>query len=188
MNRSNERDTAGRLNVALSRGILVQSDDKPMLQQATVKAFWGEQMTEVEHFHQYGFTAVPKKPDSPTSRAEVIFAFQNGDRSHPFIVQTIDRRYRPKGREEGEVTLHDDQKQEVYITRKGIQINGGPSKLPVTITVGNAIFKVEDGKITAQVDQMFVVVKPNRIDLGKENAPDAVVTTAGPSTKVFAIV
>jgi phage gp45-like len=55
-----------------------------------------------------------------------------------------------------------------------------------TLAVGNASIVVQDGKITATVGGMKIILSASRVDLGGEGGP-AVVTTAGPSSKVFAV-
>lgn len=53
---------------------------------------------------------------------------------------------------------------------------------------GTTVLTLEAGKITADANGTKVVVKPGRVDLGQENAPFQVVTTAGPSSIVYAVV
>lgn len=54
---------------------------------------------------------------------------------------------------------------------------------------GKTVMTVEKDKVTVEVnDGLKTVIKPGRIDLGEEDAPFQVVTTGGPSTKVWAIV
>lgn len=60
---------------------------------------------------------------------------------------------------------------------------------PQTMVVKNATVKVEDGKITAEVDGMKIVITDKRINLGGDDGDTkAVLTVSGPSSKVFAIV
>lgn len=51
---------------------------------------------------------------------------------------------------------------------------------------GSTVVTIEKDKITLDASGLKVVVKPTRIDLGQEDAPNAVMTDAGPSTVVFA--
>jgi hypothetical protein len=89
---------------------------------------------------------------------------------------------------EGEVALYDDQGQKVHITRDGMMVDGGKSKKPVTVTVGNATAYVSDGLIKNKIGDVATYVQPKRVDLGKKNAPYAVMTSAGPSKRVFAVI
>lgn len=52
---------------------------------------------------------------------------------------------------------------------------------------GSTVVTVEKDKITLDASGLKVVVQPARIDLGQENAPNRVMTDAGASSKVFAI-
>lgn len=54
---------------------------------------------------------------------------------------------------------------------------------------GKTLLTIEKDKITAEVsDGLKTVIKPGRIDLGEENAPNRVMTDVGPSSKVWAII
>jgi hypothetical protein len=75
--------------------------------------------------------------------------------------------------------------------------SGGSAKSTITqeatkttIVRGKTTITIDDtgAKTTIDVDGTPVVVRKNRIDLGQEDAPNAVMTTAGASTKVFSVV
>lgn len=54
---------------------------------------------------------------------------------------------------------------------------------------GKTVVTIQKDKIVCEAsDGIKTVVKPGRIDLGQEDAPFQVVTTAGPSTKVWAVI
>lgn len=54
---------------------------------------------------------------------------------------------------------------------------------------GKTVVTVQKDKVTCEVsDGLKTVIQPGRIDLGEEDAPFQVVTTGGPSTKVWAII
>jgi len=61
-----------------------------------------------------------------------------------------------------------------------------------TITIspdeGKTFFSIKKDEIRMHANGIAVYVTPNRIDLGKKNAPHAVVTVDGPSEKVFAVI
>lgn len=185
--RSTLRDAARRAYVAISRATIRKANDKPLLQEVDVDLTHDEGKVSVERFQQYGFTAVPLPEDAKGGKAaEAIIAFINGNRAHGVVLAIDDRRYRIKGLKDGEVAIYDDQGQKVHITRDGIKVDGGDKKKPVTVVVGNATIKVEDGKITAKVAEMPIYIKPTRIDLAMEDAPFKIMTEGGPSPYVFA--
>jgi phage gp45-like len=157
-----------------------------MMQEVAVKVFHDEETQTLEHFHPYGFTAVPKPPDGK-KKAEGVVIFPNGSRSHGLVIVVGDRRYRLTQSKPGEVAIHDDQKQKVHLTRAGIVLDGGPSKLPVNVTVGNATLTVADGKITTTVDKLTIVLTAEKICLGSADASDAVMLQSGPSTKIYGV-
>lgn len=185
MFRSSKQDTSARAFQQLARATIVKANDGPQAQELHVEIMKGETKKEVEHWHPYGLSTVPLPP-SGNKRAEAVVAFLGGHRSHAVVLGTMDRRHRPKGMAEGEVQLHDDQGQKVHITRGGINITGTSAK-PVTVTAGNANIKIENGKVTASVGGLQIILTATRVDLGGPGGP-AVVTTGGPSSKVFAIV
>ena len=56
-----------------------------------------------------------------------------------------DRRYRPKGMKKGEVQVHDNQNQKVYLSDDGVVIES-PKKL--TLKVGSSTVTIDSGSIT----------------------------------------
>ncbi len=60
------------------------------------------------------------------------------------------------------------------------------NKIIISPDNGSTVLTVEKDKTTVDVGGMKVIVSKTRIDLGQENAPNAVMTDAGPSSVVFA--
>jgi phage baseplate assembly protein V len=184
--RSNTNDAARRSYIGISRGLLIKSNDDPKLQEANVQVLANEQHTGIERFQQYGVSSVPL-PGAGGKYPEAIIAYLGGNRSHPVILAVDDRRHRPKGLKPGESVLYDDQGQRIYVSRDGIKIDAGAAQKPLTITNGQLTVTFAKDKATVKVNNMMIVVKPDRIDLGADPAPSAVVTVDGPSSKVFAV-
>lgn len=176
-----------RAAMMLARVTIEKSDTTNVVHTVDVNAMFNEKHTSVEIMQGYGFTGVPLPPANG-KRAEAVVAYLNGDRSHPIVIAHDDRRFRPTGWQPGEVGNWDDQGQTVHLARGGIAINGGASKLPITIAVGNAVLTIADGKITAKVENMVIVLKAARIDLGQDPAPFRMMTEAGPSSKIWGVI
>jgi len=70
-----------------------------------------ETIEDGERIQQYGVSSVP------LPGAEAVVLFPGGDRSHPLIVAVDDRRYRPTGRPQGEVTIYTDEGDEIHLAR-----------------------------------------------------------------------
>jgi phage baseplate assembly protein V len=104
-----------------ARSTIDKADDSKKWQEVKHRVFQGEQADTIEHAHPYGFTAVPKPPDS-SGTAEAIVIYVGGDRSHGVAIVVGDRRYRLTNLVEGEMAIHDDQGQMVHIKRGGIDI------------------------------------------------------------------
>jgi phage gp45-like len=107
----------------MSRSVVEQVDDSKLWQEGTHSVFANEQQDTIEHVHPYGFTSVVQPPTGggvARKAAEAIFSFLGGGRSHGIAMLIGDRRYRLYGLANGEVSLHDDQGQQVHFKRNGI--------------------------------------------------------------------
>ena len=107
---------ARRLSNMIARGTVTLVDAATKMQSLQLRLLAGESKDKVEHFEPYGFTS------QPNPGAECLALFLDGDRSHGVVVCVADRRYRVKGLTTGEVILHDDQGQSVYLMRGGIRL------------------------------------------------------------------
>ena len=177
---------AGRILLSIARGTLTRANDATKMQTADVRLLHDEAMAGAERFQDYGFTSVPKPADG-SGTAEVVAVFVSGNRSHPIIVRIDDRRFRIKGLQPGESSQYDDQGQQIYISRSGIKILGGPCYLPVTVTVGNSTFVISNGTISATIgNNLMFQATSEFVDLGGLGGT-FVKTVAGTSTKVRAV-
>jgi phage baseplate assembly protein V len=184
--RGTVRDVATRVFLALTRGTATRADDSREMQTIDLRGLHNEALAGVERFQDYGFTSVPK-PEDGSGEAELIVAFIQGNRSHPIVIRVDDRRYRLKGLQPGESSQYDDQGQQVYVSRSGIQILGGASNLPVTVTVGNSTFVISNGTISATIGNNLMFQATNEfVDIGGTGG-SFVKTVAGTSTKVRAV-
>jgi phage baseplate assembly protein V len=172
--------------LALTRGTLTRADDTPQMQVVDLRGIHQEELGSVERFQDYGFTSVPK-PGDDSGEAELIIAFIQGNRSHPVVIRVDDRRYRLKGLQPGESTHYDDQGQQIYISRSGIQVLGGPNNLPVTVTVSNSTLVISNGTISATIGgNLMLQATAEFVDLGGLGG-SFVKTVEGTSTKVRAL-
>lgn len=89
-----------RLANMIVRGVVQLVDDSKKLQMLQIGGFEGGPLDEVENFQQYGFSS------SPLPGAEVVAICPNGDRAHPLVVASGDRRHRPTGKPGGHVCLY----------------------------------------------------------------------------------
>lgn len=136
-------DAARRAYLGITRGTIVSSDDKKKLQEVTIRDRFGEKKTNVEHWHPFGFTAIPRPPKD-NQEAEALVVYLGGSPDHPVVIGTADRRYRPKDGKEGEVILHNDVAgQEIRIGGNGI-IMSLPSGKSFTIKAGGVTFKLSE--------------------------------------------
>ena len=155
--RGSSLEALRRAGLNLARGTVHASSDKSKLQTIDFRGYDNELIPGVENFGMpYGFSSVPLPPNKQTKAGEVVVAFLGGNRSHPIIIGYNDRRYRPTGWNPGESGLHDHQGQMVHVANGGIQVTGGPKKLPLTITVGSSTVTIADGTITLKGDKIVL--------------------------------
>jgi phage baseplate assembly protein V len=107
---------ARRLSNMIARGSVTLINAATKMQSLQLRLLAGETKADVEHFEPYGFTS------HPNAGAECLALFLDGDRSHGVVVCVADRRYRVQGLAVGEVILHDDQGQSVYLMRGGVKL------------------------------------------------------------------
>ena len=108
---------ARRLSNMIARCTVAVVNSATKMQGMQIRLLAGEVKDSVEHFEPYGFTS------NPNPGAEGITLFFDGDRSHGIVVVMADRRYRMTGLETGEMAIHDDQGQYVYLKRNGILVH-----------------------------------------------------------------
>jgi phage baseplate assembly protein V len=86
----------------ISRAVIQLVDDSKMMQLVQIGVLDEEDVEGdggAEHFQPYGFGSVP------LPGAEAILLCPNGDRSHPLVIATADRRWRPVDGEAGDVFM-----------------------------------------------------------------------------------
>ncbi len=187
--RGSSLDAGRRAYLGVARGTVSASDDTQMMQTVDVRVSQDELLPGVERFQTYGHTSVPRDPDGSdgnSKAAEVTLGFVNGNRSHPIVLAMDDRRYRPTGWQKGDSGLWHYNGNTAKFTDTGWQQTHA-DKQPWTITVGSSTLTVADGKITATVGGTSVTIQDGRVDLGGLGG-SAVLTVAGPSSKVFAVI
>lgn len=118
----------------LTRGLLKAKNGARKMRTLQAELFYDDLRDDVEHFEPYGFTSEPKLG------AEVLAASLAGDREHTIAFVVADRRYRVTGLKDGEVCVHDDQGQKVYLTRSGIVISTGK---PISVTGSTVTVKAD---------------------------------------------
>jgi phage gp45-like len=107
------RPLATKIANSFARAVVQLADDDTKLQLLQLGVLAGETVDHAEHHQAYGFSSVP------LPGAEALVAFPNGDRSHPLVTNVSDRRYRPTGREGGEVTMYNNVGATIDLTKDG---------------------------------------------------------------------
>ena len=113
------------LNNLVTRAVVTgKVEDRP-LRNVQAVAYADDLRDEVEHFEPYGFTS------APDAGAEALIVAVAGEIDNSIVVNTPDRRYRPKDLDTKEVCIYDDLGRKVYLSRDGIKVEGVSS--PVTV-------------------------------------------------------
>ena len=117
--RQTPADIAHRIYTMLTRAVIRKVDDTHLLQEQDIDMLLDEKRDGVEQFQFPFLTSVPHE-ENKIGIAEEVVACLGGDRTHMVALVVDDRRYRICGLQNGELMIHDEQGQQVHITRKGI--------------------------------------------------------------------
>ena len=114
-----------RMLNALSPGTVSAVDDSGPVQKHQINIAGRELHDGVPAVYIYGVSS------NPPLGADALLVFLGGDRGSGVVVATNHQQVRHRGLVSGEVILHDNQGQSIYLSRSGITIQG--AGLPVTI-------------------------------------------------------
>ena len=137
-------------------------DDSGVQQLASATGFLGHIIGQAVRRQGFGLSSVPP------AGAEFLFLASGGrsDRGHLLGGEHPD--YRIANTPLGGTVLYNHTGDVVSVVQKNIRI-------------------VHASDVQMVVQGMLVRVRKDRVDIGAMEAPNAVVTTAGPSTKVFSV-
>ncbi|MBW9102957.1 phage baseplate assembly protein [Paraburkholderia phenoliruptrix] len=113
---------------ALARGLVKVVNDSGGIQLMQVKFNSLQTIDNLPRCAEYGLTS------NPPEDSDALVAFAGGDRSNGVVIATGNAKYRMKGLATGEIAIHDNIGQSVYLTANGIVINGGGNPLTITNT------------------------------------------------------
>lgn len=179
-----------------ARGRITAVNDEKGVQRLDVKVLSGEVHTNVERFQQAGLTT------HPPPGTEVAISYMGGNRSHPVVVATENKKYRRRSLKPGGAALHDLAGKGVEITAEpdGLKVDSNGQPLKIRFNDGTTMEYSADGVKLKRGDAevsltdaaallkkgLLVSVTPQRVDLGGPGGT-RVATEAGYSNKVFAI-
>lgn len=132
-------DLGNRLFNMLSRAVLRKIDDARLLQEQSIDMRGDEKRDHTERFQFPFLTSVPHE-ENKLGVAEGIVCCITGDRSHMIMLVVDDRRYRICNLANGELMIHDEQGQQVHITRAGVN-----TSVPHDLVVDVRIMKKDKG-------------------------------------------
>jgi phage baseplate assembly protein V len=121
------------VRLMVGRGKVVGVDDAGQVQRLQVDAGGDETIDKVPRLGQYGFVSVP-----PVG-SDVVVVFIAGERANGAAIASGNQSFRMRGLADGEVALHDNKGQKIYISAAGIRIDGGG--LPIEVS-NTPLFKV----------------------------------------------
>lgn len=127
-----------RLKLAIAQGVATLVSHT----KAQAKVLHDEVLPNIDRVEPYGFSYRPKPG------AQTYLLFPGGDRSHGFALVIGDKQYNMT-LEEGEVALHDDEGNHVYLKRGGnIEINANAE---VTVRAPKITLDAPETEITGNV-------------------------------------
>lgn len=141
-------DVARRAYLALSRGTVVSADDKPKMQELTIRDRFGDQKRQVEHWQPAGMSMVPLPPQNG-KEAEVIVGYLGGSPDHPVVLGTADRRTRPTDAQPGDLIFYDPRNNQRRMT---FSESGGNGTLKISMPTGSKIVN-EIGGVKFELSQ-----------------------------------
>jgi phage gp45-like len=186
------RTVGDRMHNAVKRVTVEETNEDPLFRESTLSLYAQEKQKEIEHMEPYGFTSRVKKPTGQQpnqQKAEGLMIFTGGNRSHGVLVVAGDRRYRLRGLKEGELSLFDDQGQQVHFTRDGI-VTSAPNgkKIVAQIMKSNdppkpqtSSSKAKEGQGTQASQDAYATFVLTKESLTITH-PDKIVHTVGQST------
>lgn len=137
--RASPVDIAHRVYNMLSRAVMRKLDDTHLLQEQDLDLFATEKRDHVERFQFPFLTSVPHE-ENKKGVAEAIVGCVGGNRGHMVVLVIDDRRYRICGLQNGELMIHDEQGQQVHITRNGLN-----TSIPHDLVLDLRIMKKDKG-------------------------------------------
>ncbi|WP_321810066.1 phage baseplate assembly protein V [Burkholderia sp. BCC1985] len=123
---------ARRVLLMLARGTIALVDDKKPVQMLQVRVNGLELLPDLPRFAEYGYVS------NPPAGSQAIVGSKNGDRNDGIVIATSNAKFRLTGLATGEVAIHDDKGQSVYLSAAGIVVNGGGK--PITLTNTPEVF------------------------------------------------
>lgn len=145
----------------VSRGKLLEYDATGSQHLARISGLKGEELTGVVRLQQFG------QSSSPPIGSHVVFVRMGGASERATILGIDHADYGPRDLAAGEKAVFDKAGNEVRLANGGLTVKGA-------------------SKVTVSVGGMTVTVTGSRVDLGGSGG-SPVMTLAGPSSKVFAV-
>ena len=122
------RRLSQRVMSALARATISLVDDNGKVQLLQLQVSALQSIDRVPRFAEYGMTS------NPPANSEAIVVFVGGDRSNGVVIATGNAQYRVTGLATGEVCVHDDTGQKVYLSQSGMRLDGGGKQITLTNT------------------------------------------------------
>ena len=122
------RRLSQRVMSALARATISLVDDSGKVQLLQLQVSALQSIDRVPRFAEYGMTS------NPPANSEAIVVFVGGDRSNGVVIATGNAQYRVTGLATGEVCVHDDTGQKLYLSQSGMRLDGGGKQITLTNT------------------------------------------------------
>lgn len=137
----------------------------------------GEELVRVSRIMPHGLASHAPKG------AHGLGMAVNGRRDEVVVLGLEQASGRPKGLAEGSTTLYDASGKKLELSSAGGNLDTGAQ--PFAMKAG--LFTIEATEVVLKVGDTVIRLRDGRIDLGAMDAPNRVMTEAGPSSTVYAV-
>jgi len=117
-----------RIRLFVSRAVISFVDDSRTVQYLQAKINALETVGDIPRYVEYGLSS------NPPLGSEALIVFGNGERTNGIVIATSNAKYRVTALATGEVVVHDNTGQKVYLSQSGMRLDGGGKQITLTNT------------------------------------------------------
>ncbi|MDR5815785.1 phage baseplate assembly protein V [Caballeronia sp. LZ033] len=117
-----------RIRLFVSRAVISFVDDTRTVQYLQAKINALETVGDIPRYVEYGLSS------NPPLGSEALIVFGNGERTNGIVIATSNAKFRVTALKSGEVVVHDNTGQKVYLSQDGMVLDGGGKQVTIRNT------------------------------------------------------
>jgi phage baseplate assembly protein V len=133
-----------RLLLMIGRGRITAADDTGPVQKLQLQLGAEELKDNTPRLAEYGLASMPP------AGSDAVLLFLAGERTNGVVIATGNQTWRMRGLASGEVALHDDKGQCIYLSSDGIRIDGGGKPIQIANTP-SVLFDTPQLRVTGSI-------------------------------------